>query len=501
MKYISLILAIILTSIAILLGIGYFELCLGIIPTDIPIVLEGTLEYLDIKYQLIGQDIGPLVVLIPCVWLSSVLFSYYHRLKRKKKDTFDTRSIKEPFVLYLRSFNEDKTTRKQVSFNDLRSEEEILVEVLSDIAPVYAIGDPKDKGMPIGASRIYVDDENWKATVADMADKSVAVALRLGKTDSFWWEVEMVLQNIPIEKLLFIIPESKTFNNVAYLYKALIEHNIDIKAPNISIEQKSSGSISSFLFFGNEGEAITREIKTPRLTRMFLSYENIIRNTLDTFRAKYGLSPTHKPTVGKARLFITLLILYIFFTAGAQIYSDLTSLKYQIPYELVEKCIEQQEFKDKYSDDINGTNLVYSLIEARKGAFILNDDTYKSMYLIELDALESMSTDEFAQLGSNPKNLLLMVKKYLPEDYDTYTDILSEAAIMAIRYPEKINELIALYKSQYEYMPTWVEDAVYPNSTYDNEHEYILNYNHAILQHINDADIVDILKTLTSLSF
>ena len=192
-------------------------------PTEIPIALEGTLEYFNIKTQLIGQDIGSILLIIVCIILSSFFYYLYRRLNKKKKDTFDKDSISAPFVLYLRSFVDDKTTKKRISiFNDVRTEEEVLVSVLSDIAPVYAIGDPKDKKMPLGASRIYVDDKHWKSTVIDMMNRAVVVVLRLGKTDSFWWEVETAVKNISLDKVMFVVPESKTFSNVATLYKILL---------------------------------------------------------------------------------------------------------------------------------------------------------------------------------------------------------------------------------------------------------------------------------------
>lgn len=277
MKYISAFFAVIFGLIAFVYTIGYFEMIFGLIsPTEIPVALEGTLEYFNIKTQLIGQDIGSILLIIVCIILSSFFYYLYRRLNKKKKDTFDKDSISAPFVLYLRSFVDDKTTKKRISiFNDVRTEEEVLVSVLSDIAPVYAIGDPKDKKMPLGASRIYVDDEHWKSTVIDMMNRAVVVVLRLGKTDSFWWEVETAVKNISLDKVMFVVPESKTFSNVATLYKILLNHNIDIKNIDINIEKKNQGSISSFLYFDNNGQAVTHEVKTPQFTRLILSYENI----------------------------------------------------------------------------------------------------------------------------------------------------------------------------------------------------------------------------------
>lgn len=304
MKYLFAFLSVVFGLFAFLCTIGYIMMFLGInTSTEIAIALEGTHEYFNAKYQLIGQDIGIIIIIIVNIILFSFFYSLYHRLNKRKKDIFDKDKIKAPFVLYLRSFIDDKTTKKRISFmNDVRSEEEVLVDVLSDIAPVYAIGDPKDKKMPLGASRIYVDDEHWKSTVIDMMNRASVVVLRLGKTDSFWWEVETAVKSIPLEKLMFVVPESKTFSNVATLYKILLEHKIEIKHLDVNIEKKNQGSISSFLYFDTNGQAVTKEVKTPRFTRIVLSYENILRNSLSGFREKFGLNTSHKYSVRWARV-------------------------------------------------------------------------------------------------------------------------------------------------------------------------------------------------------
>lgn len=499
MKYLSAFLAVIFGLIAFVYTIGDFIFFSHITPTEIPIVLEGTQEYFDIKMQLIGQDIGPIVLSVVSIILFSFFYSLYRRLNKKKKDTFDKDAIKTPFVLYLRSFIDDNTTKKRISFfSDVRSEEEVLVSVLSDIAPVYAIGDPKDKKMPLGASRIYVDDEHWKSTVSDLMNRAVVVVLRLGKTDSFWWEVETVVKNISLEKVMFIVPESETFSNVAMLYKILLEHNIDIKKLNVHIEKKNQGSISSFLYFDKRGEAVTKEVKTPRFTHIFLSYENILRNTLTEFREKFGLKPSRKFTVRRARILEILFIILIIFIGLSKLFCDLVSLKYQMPYEFVEKCIENTDFANKYSNEVNGTNFTWGIVEARKGLFGIEDEKYKLLFLIENSAIQSMSYDELNQLQVAPQNMLLMIKKYVPNSYVVYVEILSEAAIIGIQYPDEIEELIVQYKQNIDSMPQWVIDFVNSENIPRDEYEYMLMFNSTILEHIDDNDIITILKTLYS---
>lgn len=102
--------------VAFIYAIGYMMLFFGMMDAmEIPIVLEGTIEYSEIEWQLIGQDLGSIVIGVLCVVLFAYFNSLYHRLSRKKKDTLNKDDINGPFVLYLRSFKDDAATQKNVS--------------------------------------------------------------------------------------------------------------------------------------------------------------------------------------------------------------------------------------------------------------------------------------------------------------------------------------------------------------------------------------------------
>lgn len=340
MKYLAAFFSALFGIIFFFMVMSYFELYFGLAEgIEIPVVFPGTYEYEEVKYQLLGQDLGTPLFAIVFLLLASWTFSVYHRLSKKKKPVWQEKA-KSPLVLYLRSFVDDRVTRKSVALlTEFRSEEELLVGVLSDIAPVYAIGDPRDEQMPIGATRIYVDDAHWKETVTDMAQRAEVVVLRLGKTDSFWWEVEMALERIPIEKILFIVPASKTFSNVSTLYELLRGHNVNIRDVDVSVDKKQQGSISSFLFFDRNGRPTAVEVETPRFTRLFLSYENILRHALREFRAGFGLSSPRQHSVLWARVIQAVLILALLLMMFAQTFSDLSRLQNSTTGKVAESSI------------------------------------------------------------------------------------------------------------------------------------------------------------------
>lgn len=503
MKYVFLFLSVLCNILWSLFTAALLQLFWGLNEgVSIPIVLEGTDEFTDIWVQLIAQDVGILFIAIVFAFLSVYFYSLYHRRNKKKRDTLDKDSIQSPFVLYLRSFIDDKTTKKRVALiNDMRTEEEVLVSVMSDIAPVYAIGDPKDKKMPLGASRVYVADEHWKSTVMDLMNRAQVVILRLGKTDSFWWEVEEALKSVPLDKLLFVIPECRTFDNIASLYKILLEHGIDIKNVNISIDQKSQGSISSFVYFDSDGQVHSTQVKTPHLTKLVLSFETILRNALSNFRKRFGFEPVRKLPIRKARILEISFFLFLIFVSGSKLFSHWVDLNVQMPYELVEECIEYPEFVEEYSNEINGFNLHIALENGLIGMFGLDDDKYMLLFLIHAQAFSSMSPREFELIDEKPQNLLLLVKKYVPESYEMYVKLLAQAAYLNIKYPQDIYNLILAYQSDDKDLPQWIAD-VLGSKDFQNMSDYEgrLRIDSVVLEHADDEDIVQVLKTVSSRS-
>ena len=89
-----------------------------------------------------------------------------------------------------------------------------------------------------------------------------------------------------------------------------------------------------------------------------------------------------------------------------------------------------------------------------------------------------------------------MVKKYLPDYYDTYIELVSEATIIAIQHSDDINNLVQLYKSNVDSMPQWLVDFFDSDDLPENEYEFMMKFNELIVSHIDDDDIGGILKTM-----
>lgn len=491
--------------IILLVFIGFIlvastEVCLGILPIDeyvVPTAIYNTDEYDLAVAELIGNDFGGLIIFSISLILFSWLLGVYKKITRIKrtKSTIKSEDVIRPFILYLRSFADEKSTKKRIRrLSDSRSEEEMLIDSFSDIAPVYAIGDPADKKMPYGATRIYVDDAIWKNTVEKLSQNAEIVILRLGQTNNFWWEVNMALKKVPIEKIVFVIPWCKNFNNVSTLYKILLEHNIDISALNVSVDKKRYGSISSVLFFkGNT--PISKEIIIPKFTGIFLSYDNLLRNALSSFREKFGFKQKKKFPLLKYRLLSFVLVLIIIVGCGGRFFGHLMELKYQRPYELVEECIKDADFVSKYGTEVNGTNLSWAIIGSVRGKFLLNDEDFIQMLLIEDKALSQASYSESEQLTDEPYNSLLIIKKYTPDYYRDYIRIASKATLAWIKNPEAATNALFFYKQNIENLPQWVI-SFFDKYGEEADDDFDILWIEEAMKHIDEPDFSNTMKIL-----
>ncbi len=120
-----------------------------------------------------------------------------------------------PPVLYLRAFSRDTEAtlvprdavaeatrhpldRARVTF------EEVLAQSLERVGPVVALGKPGDVLPPIGASRSYVPDDEWKDRVAAWVDEAALVVLMVDATDAMRWELAQIARHL--EKVWLLLP-------------------------------------------------------------------------------------------------------------------------------------------------------------------------------------------------------------------------------------------------------------------------------------------------------
>ena len=117
-----------------------------------------------------------------------------------------------PPVIYLRSFKDDKKAAAPAVLTNwlaFFTEEEQLVHVLNDFGPCVAIGQPGEQLPDLGASRMYLADDEWQDKVREFLVKSNLVVLRAGTTPNFFWEVEQSAKTGRPENLIVLVPMTR----------------------------------------------------------------------------------------------------------------------------------------------------------------------------------------------------------------------------------------------------------------------------------------------------
>lgn len=157
-------------------------------------------NWLEMSYFLLLTIIiiaGPLVLYMYFQYKGNI--SYFN-----KKAFLEENKV---FALYLRGFENDDYSNKWGLVKKGRKQfsEYLFTKILSKYCVCSAIGMTKELDAPLGAKRIYVDDETWKDVVAELMEKSDKIYILINNRPSCIWEIESAVQYI--EKVVMIIDD------------------------------------------------------------------------------------------------------------------------------------------------------------------------------------------------------------------------------------------------------------------------------------------------------
>lgn len=193
-------------------------------------------------------------ILIFCAGLH---LSYYcfRKCKSFSKEKVDDIDFKDrPYILYLRSFNDDYVTDDPFTLaGQFYTEEEILVTSLESVGMTVAIGRPGEQAPPLGAKRIYVFDDQWQEKVQELSGDARLIVFRFGNTKGLRWEWDHCLSGIrDISKLLLVVPASIASDqeSVNLFITNIKEQRNDVLCEVIDCSQiLNIGSIGLILYF------------------------------------------------------------------------------------------------------------------------------------------------------------------------------------------------------------------------------------------------------------
>lgn len=190
--------------------------CLAVVLFLLQAVARGTVVSL-------YPGLLPSLVLMAIGWAGLRLTRHGKRLRIPSAERLLEKDHRPP-VLYLRSFRADnaenpfalssgKPFMDMVGVHlEVPTEEEDLSRVFSEIGPFIAVGSPDEKLPALGASRLYVANNEWQRVVGDLVAKCRFLVLRAGNSPGFLWELDKVVKSVPPSKVLLYLPFSRTTN-------------------------------------------------------------------------------------------------------------------------------------------------------------------------------------------------------------------------------------------------------------------------------------------------
>lgn len=367
-----------------LFALSSLMLATSLYPVIFPAVMVSNLVKIN-RSECMALDSGRLQCFEAAMLTDAILFPFYVAvaflipfglyilLRRLARSTAITgmsqlmNSDNRPPVLFLRSFGDDQVffpKKKIVSPYQFlrigdRAEyfEHQILEEMSELGPVVAIGDPGDTSAPYGAARDYVPDAAWKDRVNLLLDESQAVVIALNDTLGIWWEVEQVLSRQHLEKSLFVFPlqdRSRIKSILNDFCEALTFHGVT--PPNIV------GIDNSILGFFREGEswiAVTttnlNEIDTLAMIRLFGT------------RTKTNSKP--KPSIFNNSFSWSLLGLLVLSFSLSPILKTLSNLAPKPHYEVVNQSSNTHTYDGEDVIGLQSENQLHKDYWLREAAF------------------------------------------------------------------------------------------------------------------------------------
>jgi hypothetical protein len=122
---------------------------------------------------------------------------------------------RRPPVLYLRSFHVDdqilvntgsraRNLADHVHYTASVSPEQEMAFIMEGLGPLIAIGKPGEPLPELGAARLYVGNDEWRATVARLMTDAALVVIRAGETANLWWEIEEAMTRCSPERVVIL---------------------------------------------------------------------------------------------------------------------------------------------------------------------------------------------------------------------------------------------------------------------------------------------------------
>lgn len=206
-------------------------------------LLPGVPSWVASRYGIAYQCLGAVVF-----FLSFTPLALGRRLnvRHGRKEAWNPKT--QP-VLFLRSFVDDKLRMRshrldragiidQLAFRRWERFEEVSANAFSTFGPVVAVGKPGELLPPgLGADRLMFSHEAWQGAVAELANRSLFIAIIIGRSESLVLEMNMLKDMGVLHKVIFLVPPVAKQERLRRL--AVLAHTLELSWA--TVDTKGSG--------------------------------------------------------------------------------------------------------------------------------------------------------------------------------------------------------------------------------------------------------------------
>lgn len=233
--------------------------------------------------------------------VAAVFFRARRNAKRYRANALGSlaRDARAP-VLYLRSFAIDESANPDR--RSLKTHEEDLALALRHIGPVVAVGEPNEKLPLLGATRIYMKQDNWQQNIESLMSISRLVVIHAGLSDGLIWEIETAVRVTPPSRIIISFLSWTDLDEAGRIVRY---HNFKKRVSQLLKQSDLKSTLNlpteigdaSFLGFTDDGKP--ELVRTGKWKKLFFRFSSsvLMNETLRPLLLRRGLTVTQWKTV------------------------------------------------------------------------------------------------------------------------------------------------------------------------------------------------------------
>jgi len=195
---------------------------------------------------------------------------------------------RRPPVLVLREFKDDavafdtaRTLAQSVRVSPSASFEHLFARELDRIGPTITVGRPGERLPPLGASRDYVADLDWRRAVGALIADAAVVVFVLGDSEHLLWELQTSVTARGTEGLLVIVPPLRDQSELAHRWEGFVRATRDVIGVDIPGALPSE-PVLGFFVSGHDAVLIVGRARAKTDYRLALRLFGWLRRTRTT---------------------------------------------------------------------------------------------------------------------------------------------------------------------------------------------------------------------------